>query len=93
MAGDASYEQKKDSEVPQSSKELIKEFCSYTTTHGLARLAETKILFCRLTWAVFILGAFVMFIYQTHGLFTMYLSRPVSTVVKVKHKSVSIHCM
>ncbi|KAJ7355010.1 hypothetical protein OS493_028677 [Desmophyllum pertusum] len=87
MAGDASYEQKKDSEVPQSSKELIKEFCSYTTTHGLGRLVETKILFCRLTWAAFILGAFAMFIYQTHGLFIMYLSRPVSTVVKVKHKS------
>ena len=30
-----------------------------------------------------------MFIYQTSGLFGLYLSRPISTVVKVKHKTVS----
>ena len=85
------YAVKKDSDDLQSPKELIKDFCGYTTTHGVGRLAETKTLFSRLIWTVFILGAFAMFIFQTHGLFTLYLSRPVATVVKVKHKAVSIH--
>lgn len=91
MAGEASFnEDKKDGEEPKTPKELIKDFCSYTTTHGVGRLAEARTLFSRSIWTVFILGAFGMFIFQTIGLFTLYLRRPVSTVVKVKHKSVCI---
>ena len=90
MTGEDSNEVKKDGEEPQSPKELIKEFCSYTTTHGVGRLAEAKTLFSRSIWTVFILGAFAMFIYQTCGLFNLYLRRPVSTAVKEKYKTVSI---
>ena len=90
MSGDVSYEvSKKDNKETQTPKELVKDFCSYTTTHGVGRLAEAKTLFSRSIWTVFILGAFAMFFFQTYGLFTLYLSRPVSTVVKVKHKTVS----
>ena len=93
MAGDVSYEVKKDNKEIQTPKELVKDFCSYTTTHGVGRLAEAKTLFSRSIWTVFILGAFAMFFFQTYGLFTLYLSRPVSTVVKVKHKTVSKQIM
>ena len=94
MAGEASLnEDKKDGEETKKPKELIKDFCSYTTTHGIGRLAEAKTLFSRSIWTVFIIGAFAMFIFQTYGLFKLYLSRPVSTVVKVKHKSVCIQIM
>ena len=93
MAGDGSYELKKDNKETQTSRELVKDFCSYTTTHGVGRLAEAKTLFSRLIWTVFILGAFAMFFYQTYGLFTLYLSRPVSTVVKVRHETVSKQIM
>ena len=89
MTGDVSSEVKKDDKETQTPKELVKDFCSYTTTHGVGRLAQAKTLFSRLIWTVFILGAFTMFFFQTYGLFTLYLSRPVSTVVKVKHKTVS----
>ena len=93
MAGDVSYETKKDDKETQTPKELVKDFCSYTTTHGIGRLAEAKTVFSRLIWTVFILGAFAMFFFQTYGLFTLYLSRPVSTVVKVRHKTVSKQIM
>ena len=93
MTGDVSYEVKKDSKETQTPKELVKDFCSYTTTHGIGRLAEAKTLFTRSIWTVFILGAFAMFFYQIFGLFTLYLSRPVSTVVKVRYKTVSKQIM
>ena len=93
MTGDVSNEVKKDDKETQTPKELVKDFCSYTTTHGVGRLAEAKTLFSRSIWTVFILGAFAMFFFQTYGLFTLYLSRPVSTVVKVKHKTVSKQTM
>lgn len=90
MTGETSHEGKKDGESPKIPKELVKDFCSYTTTHGVGRLAEARTLFSRSICTVFILGAFAMFFFQTHGLFKLYLSRPISTVVKVKHKSVCI---
>ena len=93
MAGEVSYEVKGDNDGSQSPKELIKEFCGYTTTHGLARLAEAKTLFSRLIWTVFILGASAMFIYQTCGLFSLYLRRPVSTIVKEKYATVGIQIL
>lgn len=93
MTGDVSNEVKKDDKETQTPKDLVKDFCSYTTTHGVGRLAEAKTLFSRSIWTVFILGAFAMFFFQTYGLFTLYLSRPVSTVVKVKHKTVSKQTM
>jgi len=89
MAGAISPESSKASKISESTKGLIKEFCNYTTTHGVGRLAEAKSLFSRFIWTLFILGAFSMFLYQTHGLFELYLSRPVSTVVRVRHKTVS----
>ena len=36
------------------------------------------------------MGALTMFVLQVYNLFVIYLSRPVSTVVKVEHESVSI---
>ena len=90
VAGEDSYAVKEDGNEPQSPKELIKEFCSYTSTHGVGRLAEAKTLFTRSIWTVFILGAFAMFVYQTSGLFKLYLRRPVSTAVKEQYKSVSV---
>ena len=74
---------------PSKTKHLIKDFCNYTTTHGVGRLAEAKTIFSRFIWSIFILGSLSMFIYQTSSLFGLYLSRPISTVVKVKHETVS----
>ena len=72
-----------------TKKEIIKEFCSYTTTHGVGRLAEAKTRFSQFFWTCFILSAFGMFFYQVHGLFVLYYSRPVSTVTSLKQATVS----
>lgn len=72
-----------------SIKEVISNFCGYTTAHGLGRLADGGGVFRRITWSLFCIGALVMFVVQTYNLFVIYLSRPVSTVVTVQHDSVS----
>lgn len=72
-----------------SIKEVISNFCGYTTAHGLGRLADGGGVFRRITWSLFCIGALVMFVVQTYNLFVIYLSRPVSTVVSVQHDSVS----
>lgn len=77
-------------EKPTSIRSLLGEFCGYTTAHGLGRLSESKNIVSRLTWSLFCIGASTMFVLQVYNLFLIYLSRPVSTVVKVEHESVSI---
>ena len=73
-----------------SIKQEITRFCSYTTAHGLGRLAESGGFFHRTAWSVFCIGALIMFVIQLYNLFLMYLSRPVATVVNVHHESVSM---
>ena len=80
-------------DTPSSVRRLLEEFCSYTTAHGLGRLSESKNIISRLTWSLFCIGASIMFVLQVYNLFLIYLSRPVSTVVKVEHESVSIYLL
>lgn len=77
-------------ENPTSVRRLLGDFCGYTTAHGLGRLSESKNIFSRLTWSLFCIGASTMFVLQVYNLLLIYLSRPVSTVVKVEHERVSI---
>lgn len=88
MAGDGSNDSAKPSMMTRPTKELIKDFANYTTTHGVGRLSEAKTVFSRLVWSIFILGALGMFIHQTLGLFELFMSRPVSTLIQVKHATV-----
>lgn len=73
-----------------SIKQALSHFCSYTTAHGLGRLAERSGAFRRISWSLFCIGALAMFVVQMYNLFVIYLSRPVATVVNVHHESVSI---
>ena len=75
---------------PASIRRLLEKFCGYTTAHGLGRLSESKNIISRLAWSLFCIGALTMFVLQVYNLFLIYLSRPVSTVVKVEHDSVSM---
>ncbi|KAK2573765.1 hypothetical protein P5673_001455 [Acropora cervicornis] len=65
MAGDGSNDSVRPSTMTHSTKELIKDFANYTTTHGVGRLSEAKTVFSRLVWSIFILCALGMFIFQT----------------------------
>ncbi|XP_029186299.2 amiloride-sensitive sodium channel subunit alpha-like [Acropora millepora] len=85
MAGDGSNDSVRPSTMTHSTKELIKDFANYTTTHGVGRLSEAKTVFSRLVWSIFILCALGMFIFQTLRLFESFMSRPVSTLIQVKH--------
>ena len=89
MAPEASNEKAIATKKP-SIKQVITEFCGYTTAHGLGRLADGGGIFRRVAWSLFCIGAMVMFVVQTYNLFAIYLRRPVSTVVNVQHESVSI---
>ena len=77
------------SEEPPSTKKILMEFCGYTTTHGVGRLAEAKTCVSRLIWALLIFGAFAIFVFETHALFEVYFSRPVSTVMNLRQATVS----
>lgn len=57
-----------------SVKEVISNFCGYTTAHGLGRLADGGGIFRRVSWTLFCVGAMVMFIVQTKNL--CYLPQP-----------------
>lgn len=73
-----------------SIKQVLSNFCGYTTAHGLGRLAESRNGIRRIAWSLFCIGALVMFVLQIKNLFLIYLSRPVATVVNVHHESVSM---
>ncbi|XP_068734788.1 degenerin del-1-like [Montipora capricornis] len=45
----------------RSIKEVITQFCGYTTAHGLGRLAESQSVFRRVSWSLFCIGALTMF--------------------------------
>ena len=70
-------------------RELLADFCGYTTAHGLGRLSQSNNTFTRLVWTMFCLGTSTVFVLQVYNLFVIYWSKPVSTVVKVEHESVS----
>ena len=91
MERDGSEGPRKQSMEQPSTKELLKEFSSYTTTHGIGRLAEAKTRLSRLFWTGFIIGAFAVFFLQVHGLFALYYSRPVSTTINLRQTNVSTH--
>ena len=72
---------------------LIRSFLGYTTAHGFSRLEGSKGVFWKVFWALVCLGSFGMFTFQVHGLFELYLSRPVSTNVRITFETVrSVHC-
>ena len=73
-----------------STRELLSEFCGYTTAHGLGRLSQSNNNLTRFVWSLFCIGAFTVFIMEVYSLLGLYLSRPVTTVVKVEHESVSV---
>ena len=74
----------------KSTNQILHEFAGYTTAHGLNRLVESVGVIRKLVWATFCLGAFVMFLLQTHRLFKQYLARPVATTVTVEHPTVRV---
>ena len=78
-------------ENQKTLKQLLHNFMSYTTAHGIGRLADAKGIFWKIFWTAVCLGAFGMFLSQTIGLFKLYLSKPVSTTVKMTFEKVRVN--
>ena len=69
--------------------EKLKDFCGYTTAHGLGRLVESKGYVRKVFWVMACLGAFSMFASQVISLAQQYVSRPVETYISMKYVRVS----
>jgi len=65
--------------------EKLKEFCGYTTAHGLGRLVESKGYVRRVFWVMACLGAFSVFAIQVISLAKQYMRRPVETYITMKY--------
>ena len=68
--------------------QIIHDFAGYTTAHGLNRLVESPSVLRKFIWTAFCLGALGTFLFQTYGLFQLYLRRPVATTLTVEHREV-----
>ena len=80
----------KESSKKEKIPKLIRNFLGYTTAHGFSRLEGSKGVFWKVFWSLVCLGSFGMFTYQVHGLFLRYLSRPITTNVRITFEKVRI---
>uniref|UniRef100_A0A1I8H573 alanine--tRNA ligase n=1 Tax=Macrostomum lignano TaxID=282301 RepID=A0A1I8H573_9PLAT len=68
------------SERPRSA---VRQFCGYTTAHGLGRFSEQSTFFGRLIWVSFLLGTYGGFVYHLYTLFDRFAQAPVLTTMTV----------
>ncbi|CAB3990394.1 degenerin deg-1-like, partial [Paramuricea clavata] len=73
----------RNSDEKENIPKLIRNFLGYTTAHGFSRLEGSEGVFWKIFWALVCVGSFGMFTYQVRGLFLLYLSRPVTTSVRI----------
>ena len=78
----------RNSDEKENIPKLIRNFLGYTTAHGFSRLEGSKGVFWKIFWALVCVGSFGMFTYQVRGLFLLYLSRPVTTSVRITFEKV-----
>ncbi|XP_031561612.1 degenerin deg-1-like [Actinia tenebrosa] len=83
--------QSKENEKPEtkqsSALSVIKEFCDYTSIHGLGRAAGAKYLVHRLIWLLLFLGALTTSAYHFRELYTKYKSHPIGTSITIQSAS------
>ncbi|XP_028411225.1 degenerin deg-1-like isoform X2 [Dendronephthya gigantea] len=80
---EAEAQQPNESSDKENIPKLIRNFLGYTTAHGFSRLEGSKGFFWKIFWALVCLGSFGMFVFQVHGLFEQWLSRPITTTVRI----------
>ncbi len=80
----------KESSVAQTTFcSLIRDFCDYTSAHGLGRISAVKHWIRTVFWSLLFIGAVTMLCIQVNTLFQQYQSRPLTTLVTVKKETVS----
>ena len=70
---------------------LIKDFCGYTTAHGLGRIMAATHWVRTLLWTLLFLAAVAIMTVQVQALFKKYERRPLTTFVTVETSTVLIN--
>ena len=67
---------------------LVKNFCDYTSAHGLGRIMAATHWTRTVFWTMLLLGATTIMTVQVHTLFQKYQRRPLTTLVTVETSKV-----
>lgn len=85
VSQDGSEQTQKESKTLWS---LIKDFCGYTTAHGLGRIMAATHWVRTLLWTLLFLAALAIMAVQVQALFKKYQRRPLTTFVTVETSTV-----
>ena len=69
---------------------LTKDFCGYTSAHGLERIMSSKEWIKKAFWSLLFIGACVVLGFQVYTLFEKYQRRPLNTLITLKSDTVSV---
>lgn len=69
---------------------LTKDFCGYTSAHGLERVMSAKEWIRKAFWSLLFIGAVVVLGFQVYTLFKKYQRRPLNTLITLKSDTVSL---
>lgn len=69
---------------------LVKDFCDYTTAHGMGRIMAATHWTRTVLWTMLLLGATTIMMIQVHTLFQKYQRRPLSTLITVETSKVRV---
>ena len=79
-----------ENEDAQTWSSLTKDFCGYTSAHGLERIMSSKEWIRKAFWSLLFIGAVVVLGIQVHALFEKYQRRPLNTLITLKSDTVSL---
>lgn len=74
----------------ETSMSLTKDFCGYTSAHGLERIMSSKQWIRKTFWSLLFIAAVVVLGLQVYTLFRKYQRRPLVTLVTLKSDTVSL---
>lgn len=74
----------------ETSMSLTKDFCGYTSAHGLERIMSSKQWIRKAFWSLLFIAAVVVLGLQVYTLFKKYQRRPLVTLVTLKSDTVSL---
>ena len=69
---------------------LVKDFCDYTSAHGLGRIMAATHWTRTVFWTMLLLGATTIMTVQVHTLFQKYQRRPLTTLITVETSKVRV---
>ena len=88
-----SMEQEKKEEFETKNEtvtSLTKDFCGYTSAHGLERILSSKEWIRKAFWSLLFIGAVAVLGIQVYMLLNKYQRRPLNTLISLKSDTVSL---